>query len=282
MTCVSRPGATVQPLAPPTVPDRTSSLTSNVTPADDLLYLVGRKPFTHNIQDTVQISSSPDPSLGINGFMDQLLDTSTDDSASVYSATSSVGGRPGSGSLHRGLAKTASDALSRVSAESDHSRRLVRTRSPGLAVAQPAISSEESTQSSKECGRETRRHQGLRSTKSLPPQPEECEEPGSGLVEIKEGEELRSPRNSLDREVSPDLLSLPVSPTRKTSPGNSRKTRMATRRGSANVSARKAKSSEWIFGLGFVLCFKDNLHCNHPLTVLAKPRSIVLLIGGIL
>ena len=256
MTCVHRPGATVQPpVAPPTVPDRTSSLTNDVTPADDLLYLVGRKPFIHNIQDPMHNSSSPE-SLGVNQFVDTLLDTSTDDSASVYSVASSIGGR--SGSLHRGLARTASDALSRMSADSDGSRRLVRTRSPGLAVAQPAISSEspESTQSGKEGGRETRRHQVLRGTKSLPPQPEECEEQESGLVEIKEGEELRSPRNSLDREVSPDLMSLPTSPTRKMAPGSSRKMKMASRRGPGSVAARKARSCECtVYLCGRRICF---------------------------
>ncbi len=248
-----RPGVSVvQPVSPPPAPDRTSSRTDNVTPEEDLLYLVGRKPYVSNAAaDASQDSSSPD-FMGVKDFMGKIMDTSTsDDATSVFSMaskTSSVG-RPGSGSLHRGLAKTASDALSRMSAESDGgtSRQFVRTRSPGLAVAQSAISSESPdlpTTSVKEPDLEVRKHISLRSTKSLPLRPEEDGETEPGLTEIKEGEELASPRASQERELP--HLDLPTSPTRKVASSSSRKIRLASKSGPGRPSARKGGSRKFV------------------------------------
>ncbi len=246
LNTLPRPGLPiVQPLSPPPVPDRTASHTDNVTPAHELLYLVGRKPYVSNPTESLQDYSSPE-SLGVREVMG-IMDTSTsDDTMSMYSVasrTSSIG-RPGSGSLHRSLAKTASDALSRMSADSDGgtSRQFVRTKSPGLAVAQSATSSEASDLFS-EPDLEVRKHTALRSTKSLPIQYMENGEMESGLVEIKEGEELASPRNS--QEVP--LLELPTSPTKVTS-ASSRKKRLASKRvPPGKASTRKGFSCKYTY-----------------------------------
>ncbi len=259
----SSPSYRPTPKSPPKIPVRTSSLSpKKVTSKEDILFLVGRKPYSPPRTHARLQESNSSNSLGVNDFMERILDnSSSEDTQSMLSSLSGITldsvkgkslsiGRPGSAPLHKGLAKTASDASSIKSTESDsviEKTGFRRTRSPGGGLA--FTTSLDSCDSA--VSRTVRAHRSLVHTRSLPTQNDIEDISETGLPEIREGEEMASPRSSQEREMSPTMLEPPLSPirdARAVSPSRKkiRKGKFASKRGPPRLPNRNSSLCKYI------------------------------------
>lgn len=248
----------------PSVPERASSLQGHVTKDEEVLFLAGRKPYTHppaaarhnNAQLTISVSSSSltsegtgFPSEGAGVTMDRIFNGSSvslaisEDSTSILSGTSDlVGG--GGGGAHT-PESTRRNLLRPMSLPGGQGQGSVKAASRPESPNPPAGAVGGVTRS-----RSAHVHKPLRGTRSTPPP---IIEEGSGLLD-QISEESGSGSSSINNTISSNRHSLivPTSPTSSlsTSPQlGSKKRRVAQSRRSRNKT-RDADSEQGGAGEG--------------------------------